>query len=105
MKLRFLATGKGGPYSIDGETIDGIDFSIVEHGGQVLDTTELREAGVRGAWRDESGELYVVLCQEVPRTVELHGRKYPQGDWRGSGQWIDADSYDPETLYIQQVNA
>ena len=102
MKIKFLATGRAFDYTIDGQTINGFDFGIVEHGGKVTPTSELREAGIRGVERDESGELFVTLYQAPPVTKFVRGVEMREGDWRES-DWIDAADYDPETLYIKEM--
>ena len=105
MQLKFLATGRPFAYEISGETINDFDFDIVEHGGKVTATSELREAGIRKVERDENGELWVTLCQAPPVTKVVRGVEMREGDWRES-DWIDAADYDPETLYIkEQTNA
>ena len=102
MKIQFLATGRPFSYNISGEAINGFDFSIVEHGGKVTPTNELREAGIRGVERDEKGELFVTLCQAPPVTKVIRGVEMREGDWRES-DWIDAADYDAETLYIKEM--
>ena len=102
MKIKFLATGRPFDYAINDETVNGFDFSIVEHGGKVTATSELREAGIRKAERDENGELYVMLCQAPPVTKVIRGVEFREGDWRES-DWIDAADYDPEALYIKEI--
>ena len=102
MKIKFLATGNPFSYTVSGETINGIDLSIVEHGGKVQITDELREAGIRKVERDESGELWVTLCQAPPVTRVFRGVEFREGDWRES-DWIDVADYDPEALYIKEV--
>ena len=103
MQLKFKATGRAFDYTIDGETINGFDFVIVEHGGKVTPTQELRETGIRGVERDENGELWVTLCQAPPVTKIVRGVEMREGDWRES-DWIDAAAYDPDTLYIKEVD-
>ena len=103
MQIKFLATGRPFSYDISGESINGFDFGIVEHGGQVTATDDLRESGIRGVERDESGELFVTLCQAPPVTKVIRGVELREGDWRES-DWIDAADYDPETLYIEEVS-
>ena len=102
MKTKFLAKNKPYNYSISGETINGFDFSVVEHGGKVTITNELREAGIRGVERDENGELFVTLCQAPPVTKVIRGVEMREGDWRES-DWIDAADYNAETLYIKEL--
>lgn len=102
MQLKFKATGRPFRYEIDGEKINGFDFSIVEHGGEVTATKELREAGIRKVERDENGELWVTLCQAPPVTRVFKGVEFREGDWTES-DWIDAGEYDPDTLYIKEI--
>ena len=103
MKIKFLAKGRPFDYEINEETVNGFDFSIVEHGGKVTRTSELREAGIRKVERDEGGELWVTLCQAPPVTRVYKGVEFREGDWTES-DWIDAADYDPETLYIKEVS-
>lgn len=93
MKVKFLATGTAPTYyEISGETINGIDLSIIEHGGQFVGNDETKTAGIRNAQRDEHGELWVTLTQEVG-----------PGHWTESA-WFDADSYAPDTVYVVKLN-
>ena len=87
MKIKFLATGHAPIYSISGEAINGIDFLPLEHGGQFIGNEETRVQGIRAAERDESGELWMMLCQAVG-----------PGHWAES-DWIDASDYDPDAVY------
>ena len=103
MQIKFLATGRPFDYAINGETINGFDLSIVEHGGKVRITEELAEAGIRKVERYENGQLWVTLCQAPPVTKVIRGVEMREGDWRES-DWIDAAVYDPETLYIEEVS-
>ena len=102
MKIKLKATGSAFNYTIDGEEINGFDFGIVEHGGRVTPTSELRESGIRKVERDENGELWVTLCQAPPVTRTYKGAELREGDWTES-DWIDAADYDPETLYIKEI--
>lgn len=92
MKLKFLATGNAPNYIISGETINGIDLSIVEHGGEFIGSEETRQAGIRNAERDETGELWVTLCQQVG-----------PGHWT-EGEWLDAEDYDPNAIYVAKLD-
>ena len=93
MKIRFLATGNmPDSYIISKETINGIDLSIIEHGGKFVGNDETRAAGIRNAKRDESGVLWVTLCQEVG-----------PGHWTES-EWIDADDYVSEAVYVAKLD-
>ena len=93
MKIKFLATGNAPThYEIDGEIINGIDLSIIEYGGRFMCNEVARQAGIRHAERDEHGELWVTLKQESG-----------SGHWRES-DWIDAVDYDPDAIYIRQID-
>jgi len=93
MKIKFLATGTApDTYTITGETVNGIDLSIVEHGGKFLGSDVTRAAGIRDAVRDEHGELWVTLCQQVG-----------PGHWTES-DWFDAKDYAPEAIYVIKLD-
>lgn len=92
MKIKFLATGNAPSYEISGETINGLDLSIVEHGGKFVGSDETRAAGIRNAERDSDGELWVTLCQQVG-----------PGHWTES-EWLDAEDYDAEEVYVRKLN-
>ena len=97
MKVRFIAGGIGPRfYSIDGETINSIDLSPLEHGGQFLGNDETEAAGIREAYRDENGTLHVTLKQGVIAS-KLPGYK---AHWRGTGEEIDTSEYDPSKCYV-----
>ena len=104
MKVKFLAV-KESPerYSFDGETVtahyrggkDTFDLSAFKSGDALvgLETTLDLDGGfiIRNIKRN-NGILYVTLCQ-----------KPSKGHWRGIGEWIDADDYDPNKMYIKEV--
>ena len=91
MKLRFLSTGPAPThYEIDDETINDFDLSALEHGDKWQGNDETEAAGIRHAERDEAGELWVTLKQEVG-----------PGHWSES-EWIDAADYDPDAVYVKQ---
>lgn len=94
MKIKFKAIGQTAPdgYAIDGETVNGIDFSMIEHGGKFTGKDETKAAGIRNAERDADGELWITLCQQVG-----------SGHWRGS-DWIDAGEYDPAKVYVKKLD-
>lgn len=93
MKIRFKATGKAAEtYSIENETVNGIDLSIIEHGGKFLGDEETKEAGIRYAERDADGILWVTLQQEVG-----------PGHWTES-DWIEAAEYDPAKIYVKKLD-
>ena len=98
MKLQFKATGTGpAAYQIDGETINGIDLSPLEHGGMFLGNDVTLAAGISDAYRDSEDVLHVNL--KVPVLASrLPGRK---AHWRGTGEEIDAADYDPEICYVE----
>ena len=98
MKLKFKATGTGpAAYQINGETINGIDLSPLEHGGAFVGNDATREAGIRAAHRDAQDVLHVTLTQRVIAS-RLPGRK---AHWRGGEDEIDASDYDPEICYVE----
>ncbi len=100
MRIKFLATGSAPEYTIDGDTVNGIDLS-----GD-YDAEQAREQGIREAYMQD-GEWHVVLCQMAPVThavtlsdgqvIETRG-----GDWQES-DWIDAEDYDPAVMYIKEL--
>ena len=92
MKLIFAPTNNHHDYTINGETINGIDLSDVLE-GEKWDLPELRAVGIREVSRQD-GELLAVLQQK-------HG-KMPgiSQDWE-SGEPIDAEDYDPDQCYIR----
>jgi hypothetical protein len=95
MKIKFLATSKSPQnYTITGETINGLDLSVIEHGGKFVGNDDTAEAGIRDAYRDESGELFVTLKQGT--IASKLGRP---AHWRES-DWMDAGDYKPDTCYV-----
>jgi len=95
MKIKFLATGIApNGYKIDGEKItfnnQTYDLSIFREGDKFLGVEEEMQT-IRDIERVD-GELYVTLCQ-----------KAPTGHWRGIDEYIDSEDYDPNTLYIKEV--
>jgi len=92
MRLKFLPTGIATEqYTITDETVNEIDLSVIEHGGEFLGNDVTRTAGIRDAVRDESGTLWVTLCQEVG-----------PGHWIES-DWIDSTEYDVNAIYVKQT--
>ena len=92
MKIKYLATGSAPIYSISGETINGVDLSPLEHGGEFVGNDDTRVQSIRDAERDASGELWVILCQAVG-----------PGHWEES-DWIDASAYDPNAIYVTYLD-
>lgn len=96
MMLRFMPTGWAPQnYTITGETINTVDLSVIEHGGQWIGDEATQAAGIVHAERDADGELWVTLSQatlgyQIP---------VPSSDWR-EGDWMDADDYEPDTCYV-----
>lgn len=95
MKIKFLATNNSPDYTITGETINGLDLSVFEHGDQFIRNETTDEAGIRNAYRDEQGILHVTLMQTVIAS-QLAGFK---AHWR-EGPYIDSEEYDPNTCYV-----
>ena len=102
MKITVLATGNAPThYSFSGDTItahyDGLaedfDLSVIQSDnkftGVSVDSLNLRDSQIiRDAYRDESGELHAIICQQV-----------------GSGHWeagpeIDAADYQPDGINV-----
>lgn len=93
MKIKFLATGKApDTYTIESETINGIDLSIIEHGEKFIGNDETKEAGICNAERDENNELWITLQQEVG-----------PGHWIES-DWIETEDYDPTKIYVVKLD-
>jgi hypothetical protein len=102
MKITVLATGTAPThYSFNGEVItayyDGLaedfDLSVIQSNnkftGLSVDSLNRKASQIiRAAYRDESGELHVTICQQV-----------------GSGHWeagpeIDAADYQPDGINV-----
>ena len=96
MKIQFEATSYAPEYDIQGETINGVDLSPIEHGGEFIGNEQTKEAGIRDAYRDEQGELHVTLKQSVIAS------QYPErsAHWRGAETEIDAGDYDQGKCYV-----
>lgn len=98
MKLKFLAKNEAPEYAIQGETLNGLDLSIIEHGGRFIPNEATNAAGIFNAYRDEQGELFVTLAQDC-----CASRWGKPAHWRES-EYIDAESFEPETCYIVPTN-
>ena len=102
MKITVLATGNAPThYSFNGDVItayyngiaEDFDLSVIQPDnkftGLNVDSLNRRASQIiRGAYRDESGELHVTICQQV-----------------GSGHWeagpeIDAADYQPDGINV-----
>lgn len=95
MKIKFLATGMAPEkYEFDREKViindEVFDLSIINEGDEFIGI-ECEIQAIRDVKRMD-GELYVTLCQKAPK-----------GHWRGKDKHIDANEYDPNTLYIEEV--
>lgn len=123
MLIKFRAVESAPQYTVLDSTINGLDLSVFTEGDQFLpESPEAEAAGIADAWRDSSGELHAVLLQSPPVTlvtyltptgpvtltpdaptpVEFTGTiSHRPGAWKSS-EWINAATYDPDTLYIQQ---
>lgn len=94
MKIKFKPLGMGSKaYTIQNEKINNIDLSIIEYGGKFIQTEEMARVGIFEAERDENSELWVTLRQKVG-----------PGHWRESADWIDAENYDPDAIYVRQID-
>jgi len=96
MKIKFKATSTAPEYDIQGETINGIDLSPIEHGGEFVGNEQTNDAGIRDAYRDEQDELHVTLKQSVIAS------QYPnrRADWRGGDAEIDSEDYEQGKCYV-----
>ena len=96
MKIKFKATSNAPEYDIQGETINGLDLSPLEHGGEFVGNEQTKEAGIRDAYIDEQGEIHVTLEQSVIAS------QYPnrRSDWRGLGIEIDAEDFEQGKCYV-----
>lgn len=98
MKLQFRATGTGPTsHSISGETINGLDLSPLQHGDRFTGSEATQAAGIKDAYRDESGELYVTL-KKCTISSKIPGMP---AHWRAKDEWIDSSEYDPEVCYVE----
>ena len=102
MKITVLATGNAPThYSFNGDVItahyDGLtenfDLSVIQSDnkftGVSVDSLNLRDSQIiRAAYRDESGELHVTICQQVG-----------DGHWE-AGPEIDAADYQPDGINV-----
>ena len=102
MKIKVLATGNAVThYSFNGDVItayyDGLtedfDLSVIQSDnkftGLSVDSLNLRASQIiRGAYRDESGELHVTICQQVG-----------PGHWE-AGPEIDAADYQQDGINV-----
>ena len=102
MKITVLATGNAPThYSFNGEVItayyDGLtedfDLSVIQSDnkftGLSVDSLNRKASQIiRAAYRDESGELHVTICQQVG-----------DGHWE-AGPEIDAADYQPDGINV-----
>lgn len=108
MKIKFKATARAVDYIISNETINGFDLSVIEHGGQFIGDESTRAAGIRDAWRDASGELFVVLQQALPLTrttyiIEGKPHTYQPGQVSEDGDSIIVSGADGDTQTLGPV--
>lgn len=104
MKIKFLATNKNVAYTIDAanEVINGLDLSVIEYVGKFTGDETTKNAGIRDAYRDENGELWVTLEQAPPITkmsFKIEGRKVPITFTNDAYYRID----DSNILYIAET--
>lgn len=103
MNIQFAATGDSPDYyTIEGEEINGIDLSPLDHGGRFGGNGATRNAGIRDAYRDSDGILHVTLCQRVI-AYQYPGRE-GRSHWR-AGPEIEATDYDPNQCYVVPTGA
>ncbi|MBS3670211.1 hypothetical protein [Vreelandella boliviensis] len=102
MKINIVSDRLYHGISINGDVVNGFDLSSFPEGAHFSASDEMTDAGIYGVERID-GELYVTLGQyglnyECPSSSGGH-------DWRGTGEWIDADEYDPDRCYIVATSA
>ena len=98
MRLKFQAKGAcPTEYTIDNETINGIDLSVFPEGGKFIGDDATRVAGIYDVTRDESGALIVTLGQRgIAYEINV-----PSHNWQGDmDTLIDAADYSPDVCYI-----
>ena len=118
MKIKLIPSINAPEYDISGNVITATHNDEVEvidlsefpqngkwQGGELENITKLSPSNVIcDVFHD--GELHVKLCQKVPVAFTTkHGDKeikHQTGDWVES-DWIDADDYEKEKLYIKEV--
>jgi len=102
MKIQMKSTGNSPDhYIFDGDTItahsgdvsESFDLSALGSGGKFQsvepETLDMNPAHIiRDAYRDDSGELHLTLCQAVG-----------PGNW-GTSEVFDAAEYDPEAIQV-----
>lgn len=102
MKIRFEAKSRNIEYAIVGNTINGMDLSVIPADTKIEPLPkELGDAGINEVYTDNSGELYVTLQQRgLPYQVPVDSH-----DWRGKLDWIDSESYSKDECYISPISA
>lgn len=92
MRIKFLAVFSAPKnYVIDGETINGIDLSLQDEDRHV--------AGIYNVERDEHGVLHATLSQAtLPYQIPTHHSGWAESDW------IDSESYLPDTCYVRPTS-
>lgn len=96
MKIKLRARSFGiRDHKISGETVNGLDLSPLEHGGQFIGGEVTEAAHIYDAYRDAKGVLHVTLDMATIAS-RLPGRP---AHWRDS-DWINAADYDSEVCYV-----
>ena len=125
MQIKFLATSKEADYEFNGETVkingEELDLSKFPQDGKFEGVEGDENRIIRNVERTD--DLYVTLCQSPPVTkvTYIKGGKsttlpadaeapdydnkieHRGGNWAES-DWIDSNEYDPNELYIKEVN-
>lgn len=102
MKLLIADKPQHHDYVINGSVINGIDVALFPEGATFTGDETTAAAGIYNVERI-NGELHVTLGQrgllyECAPTNRSH-------DWLGTGEWIDAADYNPESCYIVATSA
>ena len=100
MKLKFKAINQAPHYTINNETINGIDLSVFPENGKFVGDETTTEAGIHSVERTE-GILYVTLAQ----SCTAYQTPVPSHDWRGSGDYIDSADFSNDICYLKPIAA
>jgi len=100
MQLKFKAVNKAPQYTIDNETINGIDLSVFPENGKFTGDETTTEAGIFSVERTD-GILYVTLAQ----SCTAYQTPVPSHDWRGSEDYIDSTEFSNDTCYLNPTAA
>lgn len=105
MKLKIKAQDQSlslATHNIMGNVVNSFDLSEFPEGARFVGDDDTRAAGINDVAR-LGGVLHVTLGQcGLPYECQPTGGSY---DWHGTGEWIDAEDYDPNRCYIVATSA